>query len=1231
MKILALRVKNLTSLAGEIALDFEAPPLAQAGLFAITGPTGAGKSTLLDALCLALYDELPRLAQGGDVKSVLRHGAGEGYAEVDFIGRDGGRYRARWEVRRARNRADGRVQAQALSLTDLATGTITAGGKRETLRAIEDKVGLDYHQFRRSVLLAQNDFDAFLRAKPDDRAGLLELMTGTAIYGELSQAAYERCKAEEYSLRALDEELKRVNVLADDERAAVEAEAAQAEIHAAHLADEVEGLKREVEWYRTATDLNRQISEAVARHEEAKTRWTAAQPERDRMARVRRALALAPLAAEVTRLGAERTRLETEHLSAQETLAACESELARLEGLRDAARNADEAAEAAFKAAGPTLDQAAELDTRLAEAHERLEPCRAAVRESANLVEQSRRTLHDLTVQKTAQADVLAGLEKWLADHREHKPLAEQSERWLDAIAAYAQAAGERRAASAQVERSKGEQHRLGAELASLQDQSTDLASRLAELDCLLAEQVALAEGVDVDALERRRAGLDDLIDALGELEGLAASASTLGRRAQEIDARRRDAEVRRIRARESLVEVDAALATARAALPEAEAALALAEAAECEQAVVLRQRLLEDEPCPVCGSREHPVGEIHTALTALLGAQRRRVQDLRTEHDHLVTRQSDAKAEERSASETLSHAAADVQSIAGERGALAERWETTVVTVLDLAESWDFGLSPLPDQLSDEGVDGDVSACELEGDAIADQLRAARSAEADRRRLSAERDGLQTQALELTRQRTEMESSRAEWTAKLNSARADMERALTTMEQAAGRLALPLEPIAEWRQLLDTPDLLADRVSQMAGDWLEKSAQIQGARDALQVLASKCDSAATGLQTAERNAERDRTVEADEQKGLDRLTAARAELFDGRPTAEVRTELDAARRIRKDEFQRAQDAWAKAAQDRSAAQERVSILADSRSANASAEARAVATRDSRLSDEGIALAEIVEAVALGEGWLAATEAAQAALRDAELETRTVLEERRQQLAGHLAAGRPEREEADILDLLPTRIAERDAARDQLNQLRHRLTEDDRNRGAAEDTRRRIGEQRNRHDLWKGMADLIGSADGKKFRLFAQGLTLDRLLGLANRHMADLTPRYVLQRAPGADLDLQVIDRDMADEIRAVANLSGGERFLVSLSLALGLASMTGARTLAESLFIDEGFGALDAESLDVAIGALETLHASGRKVGVISHVQPMIDRIGVQIRVSKQGGGRSVVETRAA
>ncbi|MFB0952942.1 MAG: SbcC/MukB-like Walker B domain-containing protein, partial [Aeromonadaceae bacterium] len=145
-----------------------------------------------------------------------------------------------------------------------------------------------------------------------------------------------------------------------------------------------------------------------------------------------------------------------------------------------------------------------------------------------------------------------------------------------------------------------------------------------------------------------------------------------------------------------------------------------------------------------------------------------------------------------------------------------------------------------------------------------------------------------------------------------------------------------------------------------------------------------------------------------------------------------------------------------------------------------------------------------------------------------------------------------------------------------------------------------------------------------KFRTFAQSLTLERLLLVANDHLSELAPRYQLQRVPGTDLALQAIDRDMGDEIRGVESLSGGESFLVSLALALGLASLSSRDTQVESLFIDEGFGTQDPESLDTALACLDSLQSSGRQIGVISHVQTMVERIGVQIRIEALGGGES-------
>lgn len=168
--------------------------------------------------------------------------------------------------------------------------------------------------------------------------------------------------------------------------------------------------------------------------------------------------------------------------------------------------------------------------------------------------------------------------------------------------------------------------------------------------------------------------------------------------------------------------------------------------------------------------------------------------------------------------------------------------------------------------------------------------------------------------------------------------------------------------------------------------------------------------------------------------------------------------------------------------------------------------------------------------------------------------------------------------------------------------------------------------RRTESERWAKLNELAGSADGAKFRRIAQGYTLDILLNYANVQLRELTRRYRLERVPET-LALQVIDRDMCDEVRTVHSLSGGESFLVSLALALGLSSLSSNRMRIESLFIDEGFGSLDAETLRVAMDALESLRTQGRKIGVISHVQEMTERIPVRICVNRAGNGRSFLE----
>jgi exonuclease SbcC len=244
---------------------------------------------------------------------------------------------------------------------------------------------------------------------------------------------------------------------------------------------------------------------------------------------------------------------------------------------------------------------------------------------------------------------------------------------------------------------------------------------------------------------------------------------------------------------------------------------------------------------------------------------------------------------------------------------------------------------------------------------------------------------------------------------------------------------------------------------------------------------------------------------------------------------------------------------------------------------------------------------------------------------------RTTLDDRIRRLAEH-DAKRKEMDwdeasypaEPEVLQQMQVQCAEKSRELDALaTEIRFKLRTNEENRQKVQSLEKELLQAREVSEHWASLNEIAGSSDGGKFRRIAQGYTLDVLLSYANVQLSELSKRYRLERVPDT-LALQVIDRDMCDEVRTVHSLSGGESFLVSLALALGLSSLSSNRMRVESLFIDEGFGSLDAETLRVAMDALDSLRTRGRKIGVISHVQEMTERIPVQIKVNRGDNGRS-------
>ena len=214
----------------------------------------------------------------------------------------------------------------------------------------------------------------------------------------------------------------------------------------------------------------------------------------------------------------------------------------------------------------------------------------------------------------------------------------------------------------------------------------------------------------------------------------------------------------------------------------------------------------------------------------------------------------------------------------------------------------------------------------------------------------------------------------------------------------------------------------------------------------------------------------------------------------------------------------------------------------------------------------------------------------------------------------------------ELKNTLTALIANMRELQQEIGSIRHKLKENESLKQQQQEQIQTLNAQKIECVRWDLLYDLIGSADGKKYRNFAQGLTFEMMIGHANRQLQKMTDRYLLTRDKTEQLELNVIDNYQAEEARSTKNLSGGESFIVSLSLALGLSSMASKNVRVDSLFLDEGFGTLDEEALETALETLANLRQDGKLIGVISHVPALKERISTQIQVTPQAGGKSQI-----
>ncbi|CAM2009167.1 AAA family ATPase [Acanthopleuribacter pedis] len=1251
MKILAIRGSNLTSLAGEFAVELQHPPLGQSGLFAITGPTGAGKSTLLDALCVSLYGRIPRLENTGaavqigndaqntlahnDPRNLLRRGAAACHAETEYRGLDGKVYLARWEVERvSRGKNKGVLKPSETTLRDMAEDRLIGRTKTEVLQAVHETIGLTFDQFRRSVLLAQGDFAAFLKAGNKARADLLERMTGTEIYSRIGTLAYERAKREQQSLDILDTRLGEATILTEEQREEHETHLAETQEKRNLTTQQHQQTQQTYTWIKQHDRLQQNLEAATKSHQEQRQNLDDFQPQREKLQQATRVEALRPTRREYRELTQTSADLTKRLDDAVTALAELHDRLTAHTETCQSLQSLLETQQQVLKDKQPELEEARLRDLEIATHREKQQAHTKALEIAQQNVSALEKKQQTYLLERAQLEQEQQQLQQWLADHQDAQQLCNHWETWRLDLENLVENHRDKQELEQKQAQWQKEQHQFRQQIRTLESKRHTAQQELSQSEASYQDR---EQGFDPEARARMQHHIEQNLRVIHWLQQATkdqGNRQRLARRLQEKEEKYQHLITQGKQAATEAETAGAALQKNQIQLTEARETLDRLRLTHSQNLNQLRASLETGQPCPLCGATEHPYREQQPAdhlladqqnrVTTLEQQNRKAVQDEAAAKSRLAHLREQARGEQREAKKERQEAESE-----------HEKW----------VQLWHTKPDDLPFHGSPETDETDLESALQE--TLADFER-------KQRRYRDDQGKLDTQAQEIEALRKQVEQHRrrfktcdeerqtlAEQERTREQERIQQESRYQSLSQQIEASRTRLDPLMnwlpDWRTILeqDPPALLERCDARIATQKnkhdreRERTIALKNIDQALHPLAGELTAAQTRRDSIGKQHEEGAEL-------LKQTLAHRATLLDGAAVTEVLERLESAVNETTQSLKQQQERVSQVQQEIASQEQRKNSLQEQIQTCRRKQEDNRARWQEQLAQAACSESEAETWLAIDREWCTATQNQLAGLEQACRDSEVLLRERREAVANH-DAEQPEGElaqktAAELADALALLEETKQQQEEAYYAVKNLLDQDQ----AAQTQRRELLEQRARQlqtvELWQAMRNLIGSKDGNKFRQYAQSLTLDALLGYANVHLEDLARRYRLARVPHVEtLELQIIDGDMADEARSINSLSGGETFLVSLALALGLASMSAERSLVESLFIDEGFGALDPESLDLALSALDSLQAMGRQVGVISHIPTLIERIGTRINVIPQGAGRSFIRVEDA
>ncbi len=1216
MKINSLRLKNLNSLKGEFHVHFsDDSPLGQAGIFAITGSIGAGKTTILDAICVALYGRTPRLDISNSGRLMTSH-TGECYAEVEFSVKKT-LYRSKWSLRRSRGKSDGKFQASTMELAKLdgQDATIIEEKKSNVLKRIIELTGLDFMRFTRSILLAQGNFAAFLNAKDNERADLLEKMTGTEIYSLISMEAYKRFKEEENKLEKLKYSYESVRLMTLEELKERKTKSIEIDIQIKKEEEKNNELDKKYKWLVNIQEIKKVINNSQLELEIIETEQEKNQPELDKLIQGLKTL---PLKGAFDVLQNKRKQKETY----QSELNRLNKEIPELKDGLNQTVTVKQKSETALEAFLKDMekeehkinlalikDQQITKETNtFAERSKIRDSVRKSLLSNQNQLDNIQKEINKATneIQQCCQ---------YLEDNKTDLNLDKDLPLIKEQVTHLTKLLAETDKSKKQLIASQKDLKNSIKTVDEINIKKQQSADKLKDL----AENVSKNEKKYQEIRKGRT--LDDWISDQRQLEDLILKNDRLidhGKMFEEIYNKLIKTKEKQENTIKKLIEgksqQDELLKIQKT---EEKLMVQLEQKKELELLITKyeddRKKLKPGESCPLCGAKEHPwtTGRPleDEGIVIALAEQKKKLTRNQQQLEKLLS--------------TITKMETINVQCNTEKTEYEEKQK-------DILKTWQKIAKDMPETPAIE------SWQHLEKNKLikTDDLLSIKQKITELKQVLEAKTGMEKTYMDLEKTGLKLisELDLAENIKKQKEQ--DCERLIDMLESQRQELGQLQDKIgitlAKYSEFLDTPASAPNLVKKLEKRVLEfakYTRRLDELTKNVSVFKEKKSGLDSEISVANKRYEEETEQMIQLTAQIEELKEERFELLGNRNPEESRTALKTRRLDMEKEIKILQDELTSRSTNLNTKQ---GLLEKHQK-----ECRTLGLEIQQLTDDfkveftkvGFLDEQDYECAILPISVQTRLEKMRDEFIIKKTKTKTRLEDAKNKLASELEKELTDEELETISQAMKEKKSVLEQLQQELGALQETLRQHDQIEKEQKELLKKMNQQDKEFQRWKMLSDLIGAADGKKFRRFAQGLTLDYLISLANKNLQKLNDRYYLQRNEIEELGLEVVDSYQANIARSTNTLSGGETFLASLSLALGLSNLASQSTTIDSLFLDEGFGTLDMETLETALAALDSLNAEGKTIGIISHIDALKERIPTQLHVIKQSGGLSRLE----